>query len=158
MNASKTILPALAVALALSGCANRDTGTGEVVGTVGGVLLGGLVGSQFGGGSGRVVATVIGAGLGGYLGNQIGARLDEADRREAQTAMANSMEYNADGESGAWHNPNNGHNGTVSPTRTYYNAENKPCRDFTHVIEVDGKSEEVKGTACRNPGGEWVVE
>ena len=45
---------------------NVNTG----VGTVGGAVLGGAIGSLFGGGKGQTVATVVGAAGGGYLGNQ----------------------------------------------------------------------------------------
>ncbi|HOM11840.1 MAG TPA: glycine zipper 2TM domain-containing protein [Rubrivivax sp.] len=44
------------------------------VGTVGGALIGGGIGSLFGGGSGQTVATVVGAVGGAYLGNQAASR------------------------------------------------------------------------------------
>lgn len=43
-------------------------------GTLGGAVLGGLLGSQIGGGRGQTAATVIGAGGGAYLGNQAAQR------------------------------------------------------------------------------------
>ena len=49
---------------------NVNTG----VGTVGGALIGGGLGSLIGGGSGQTVATVLGAVGGGYLGNQAAQR------------------------------------------------------------------------------------
>jgi osmotically inducible lipoprotein OsmB len=48
--------------LGLGGCANMDRST---VGTVGGAVVGGLVGSAIGG----TGATIAGAAVGGYLGN-----------------------------------------------------------------------------------------
>jgi osmotically inducible lipoprotein OsmB len=53
--------------LGLGGCATMDRTT---VGTVGGAVVGGLVGSAVGG----TGATIIGAGVGGYLGNQAAKR------------------------------------------------------------------------------------
>jgi len=41
------------------------------VGTIGGALVGGLLGNQIGGGSGRTAATVIGAAGGAYAGNRM---------------------------------------------------------------------------------------
>ena len=41
------------------------------VGTIGGALVGGGLGSLIGGGSGRTVATVVGAVGGGFVGNQL---------------------------------------------------------------------------------------
>ena len=46
----------------------------SAVGTVGGALIGGGIGSLFGGGSGQTVATVVGAVGGAYLGNQAASR------------------------------------------------------------------------------------
>ncbi len=53
--------------LGLGGCANMDRST---VGTVGGAVVGGLVGSAVGG----TGATIAGAAVGGYLGNQAAKR------------------------------------------------------------------------------------
>jgi len=49
---------------------NVNTG----VGTIGGALIGGGLGSLVGGGSGQTVATVLGAVGGGYLGSQAAQR------------------------------------------------------------------------------------
>lgn len=43
----------------------------QAVGTIGGALIGGGLGSLIGGGSGQTVATVVGAIGGGYAGNRI---------------------------------------------------------------------------------------
>lgn len=43
-----------------------------IAGTVGGAVIGGLLGSTIGGGRGRTVATAAGIGAGGYLGNSVG--------------------------------------------------------------------------------------
>lgn len=40
-------------------------------GTVGGAIVGGVVGSAFGGGVGKTMATIGGALVGGYLGNRL---------------------------------------------------------------------------------------
>jgi uncharacterized protein YcfJ len=47
----------------------RDTN--QMIGTVAGAVLGGVIGHQIGGGSGRDIATVAGAAAGGYGGNRI---------------------------------------------------------------------------------------
>ena len=56
-----------AALLGLGGCATMDRTT---VGTVGGAVVGGLVGSAVGG----TAATIGGAAVGGYLGNQAAKR------------------------------------------------------------------------------------
>ncbi|MGE4335662.1 MAG: glycine zipper 2TM domain-containing protein [Pigmentiphaga sp.] len=43
-----------------------------IAGTVGGAVVGGLLGSTIGGGRGRTAATAVGIGAGGYLGNTMG--------------------------------------------------------------------------------------
>ena len=53
-----------AALMGLGGCATMDRTT---VGTVGGAVVGGLVGSSLGG----TGATVLGAGAGALLGNQV---------------------------------------------------------------------------------------
>lgn len=51
----------------------------QVLGTIAGALIGGVVGHQIGGGSGRDIATVAGAAGGGYAGNRIQKNLQDRD-------------------------------------------------------------------------------
>jgi osmotically inducible lipoprotein OsmB len=62
---------ALAASVGLSGCGS----TGETVGTVGGAVVGGAIGSGVTGGS--TLGTVGGAAVGGYVGHQLGERYEE---------------------------------------------------------------------------------
>ena len=62
---------ALAASLGLSACGS----TGETVGTVGGAVVGGAIGSEITGGS--TLGTVGGAAAGGYVGNKLGERWEE---------------------------------------------------------------------------------
>jgi outer membrane lipoprotein SlyB len=76
-----TVKPAEASARAANACATcgkvesvtaiKQKGEGTGLGVVGGAVVGGLVGSQIGGGSGKNVATVLGAVGGGVAGNEI---------------------------------------------------------------------------------------
>jgi outer membrane lipoprotein SlyB len=52
----------------------QKKGEGTGLGVVGGAVVGGLVGSQIGGGSGKNVATVLGAVGGGVAGNEVEKR------------------------------------------------------------------------------------
>lgn len=52
----------------------RQKGEGTGLGVVGGAVVGGLLGSQIGGGSGKNVATVLGAVGGGVAGNEVEKR------------------------------------------------------------------------------------
>lgn len=77
---------------------NVNTG----VGTVGGAVVGGALGSLVGGGRGQTVATVLGAVGGGYLGNQaaqashtfvwrIGVRYDDGSVATVQQTTAPAL-------------------------------------------------------------------
>jgi surface antigen len=132
----------------LSGCnqlRNEDAGT-----LVGGAL-GALVGSTIGSGDGQIAAAVVGALAGAYLGSNIGRSMDELDHLKA----AQSLEKTPTGSTASWDNPDTGARYAVTPTRTYYQAQDTPCRDFTTEAWIDGKRELLKGSACRQPDGTW---
>jgi uncharacterized protein YcfJ len=51
----------------------------RLIGSVGGAVIGGVLGHQIGGGSGKKVATVAGAAAGGYAGNRVQKNMQEKD-------------------------------------------------------------------------------
>jgi uncharacterized protein YcfJ len=51
----------------------------RLLGSVGGAVIGGVLGNQVGGGSGKKVATVAGAAAGGYAGNQVQKNMQQKD-------------------------------------------------------------------------------
>ena len=120
------------------------------IGMATGAILGGVLGAQVGHGSGRTVATIAGAALGAFLGSAVGKSMDRAD----QLATANALETSQTGRSTTWRNPDTGHAYTVTPTRTYETASG-PCREFNTTAQIGGRSEQVHGTACRQPDGSW---
>jgi uncharacterized protein YcfJ len=63
-----TIVVSLMV-LGLVGCDGNITK--QDLGTAGGAVVGGVIGSQFGSGTGNTAATIGGAVVGGYIGNQL---------------------------------------------------------------------------------------
>ncbi|MEA3194408.1 MAG: hypothetical protein QOD26_2741 [Betaproteobacteria bacterium] len=68
------VILACATTIGLSACASK----GETVGTVGGAVAGGAIGSAATGGS--AVGTVGGAALGGAVGNEAGRRYEDRHR------------------------------------------------------------------------------
>ncbi len=68
------VVLACATSIGLSACASR----GETVGTVGGAVAGGAIGSAATGGS--AVGTLGGAAIGGAVGNEAGRRYEERHR------------------------------------------------------------------------------
>ena len=132
-----------------------SSGSGEIIGTLAGAAIGGLVGSQFGGGTGNKIAIGAGVVAGGFLGNKIGKELSCKDQEYHYDTTQNALEHQKTGQSSNWTNPDTGHSGEITPTRTYTSTDGAPCRDFNQTIYVDGKYEQVEGTACRQPDGTW---
>ena len=162
---TRRILASCVAVLALAGasvpahaqCDNQGTGGGEVVGTLLGAAVGGLLGSQLGSGDGNKVAIGAGVLAGGLLGNRIGQSMDCRDREYHGSTAQDALETQRSGTTSTWNNPDSGHSGTVTPTRTYQRADGTYCRDFTQSIYVDGRTEQANGTACRQSDGTWRI-
>jgi surface antigen len=129
--------------------------TSQTVGTVGGAVAGGLLGSRFGGGTGKLVAVGIGTLLGAFAGREIAQRLTDGDQTRAAAAEQQAITQN---QTITWNNPQSGYNGSVKPVRTYQAANGQTCRDYTHTIMIEGRYETARGTACRQPDGTWVMQ
>ena len=129
----------------------------NILGTLVGAALGGLVGSQIGGGTGNKIAIGAGVLAGGFFGNKISKSMDCADEEKHYSTTQSALESQKVGETSSWANPDTGHKGEVTPTRTYQSAEGAPCREFTQTIYVEGDYEKVDGKACRNSKGAWEV-
>ena len=147
-----------AIALLAAGCvADMENRPKQTVGTVGGAVLGGLLGAQIGKGTTRLVAVGAGTLVGAALGNEIGASLDAADRMHAGRAAQTGLESAPTGQTTAWSNPDSGHSGSVTPTRTYQAADGGYCREFTQTVTVAGADHTGYGKACRQPDGAWQI-
>lgn len=138
--------------LTLTAC--ETTGPKTAIGAAAGAAGGGLLAAAVGGNGVGIAAGTI---LGGLVGGVVGDRLDAADRKQAALAQQNALETAPTGQSVPWHNPNSGHSGYVTPTRTYQQTSGLYCREYTHVITVEGKEQRAYGTACRQADGEWRV-
>jgi len=136
-------------------CNQEQTGGGEIIGTLAGAALGGLVGSQFGGGTGNKIAIGAGVVAGGFLGNRIGKSLDCQDQQYHYDTTQDALETQKTGQTSSWVNPDTGHSGEITPTKTYTSADGVPCREFTQTIYVEGEYEQIEGTACRQLDGTW---
>lgn len=150
---------AMAVSMALFATACQSTatqGNKQTIGTLGGAVVGGVLGSNVGKGSGQMWAIGAGTLLGALVGNEIGSSLDRAD-----IAYANQAESRAHtarmGETINWNNPETGNRGTVTPVRDGYADNGRYCREYQQTINVGGKQETGYGTACRQPDGSWEI-
>jgi surface antigen len=130
------IIAALGVS-ALAGCAT-PSGQGAALGGGGGAIIGGLAG----GGTGAL----IGAAAGGLLGYGAGRVVEEQDRQRAAIALEQNRQLEWENSRG------NTYRMVPGPTRYYSGRE---CRDFRMFADIDGRAQEVTGTACRRPDGSW---
>lgn len=154
----KTILTLAIISTAGLAACNTTSGMGnkQLLGTGGGAVLGGLAGSQIGGGSGRLWATGAGVLLGALVGSEIGSSLDNADRAYAMQAQQSA--YNAPvGQTIRWNNPDSGNYGTITPTRSGTDNGGRVCREYSQTIYVGGKSQSGYGTACQQSDGSWQI-
>ena len=92
--------------------------------------------------------------VGGIVGNEIGRQLDVRDRQLAQQAEMDAWERGPPGRPVRWRNPDNGRYGEVV-AEDYYDRGGVRCRDFIHRVWIDGRPQQMRGTACRNPDGTW---
>lgn len=153
-----SIVLALAAILATSGCATPGSRGGvsqEQAGMVIGGALGGLLGAQVGDqeDEGRTAAIILGTLAGAAIGGAVGRSMDDVDRLKTGHALENVRT----GVSSRWRNPDTGNRYAVTPTRTY-DRPSRPCREYEIEAMIEGRTETVRGTACREPDGTWRTE
>lgn len=157
INKSKIAIVALLALSTVSLGACQHYGQKEAGGTLIGAGLGGLLGSQFGGGTGKLVTTALGVAAGGLIGNHIGQSLDRADQAYLYQASERAQTAPV-GETITWSNPQSGNYGSVTPTREGVQPSTGAyCREYQQDIVVGGKRQQGYGQACRQPDGSWKV-
>ncbi len=148
------------IALMLIGCAGTTEGDGDrrhrkaIIGGLGGATAGGLIAAALHGGTAGIIG---GALAGGLIGGAIGDRMDAADHREAQKAAQRALEKSPSGTAVAWHNPDSGHSGAVTPVRTYHKSGGQYCREYKQTVTIGAQEHQAYGTACRQPDGSWKI-
>ena len=146
----------VSLSLLLGGCS--ATLSKQEAGAATGALPGAALGYGLGKGhSDKELAIALGAIFGAVAGDRLGAQLDEKDRLMAAQNLQHSLENTPDGTTTAWKNPNSGHSGASSPTKTTVAASGTPCREFVTEIIVGGKTQQGYGTACRQADGSWKI-
>ena len=126
--------------------------TNSDIGSVVGGVIGGILGSKIGKGDGKTLATIVGAIIGSTIGSDIGASMDEADRYCAGQAFVHAQ----DNQAVEWTNPNTQQQYSVTP-RSTYNRNGRYCRDYTSDVAINGQTEQVTGTACKDGNGNWQI-
>jgi surface antigen len=130
-----------------------STSTSNLLGSAIGAAAGGLLGSQFGKGGGNTVMTITGVLAGALAGGYVGRQMDPVD----QACIGRSLENTPTNQTVAWRNPDTKSSYWVTPTRTFEERDGTPCRDYVTDALVDGRREQVTGTACRQPDGSWKI-
>lgn len=125
---------------------------GANLGTLLGAVAGGLGGSQIGRGDGQIAATIAGVLLGAAVGNAVQQNMEPAD----QGCLAQTLERAPTGRNVVWNNPDTGARYEVVPTRTWEQGGTY-CREYSSRGIVGGRTQEITGTACRQPDGSWKI-
>lgn len=150
---------AVAVALLLAGCATMQQDIENNPKAVLGSLLGAGAGAGIAALAGGNPAVIIGSALaGGLLGGYIGNRLDARDKAMAAEAAQRAFDSNPTGQASVWNNPDSGHSGSITPTKTYQLATGQYCRMYTQTINIGNEPQQTYGTACRQPDGTWQIQ
>ena len=126
---------------------NRD-----LVGGLLGAAAGGALGAQVGRGDGRLAATAAGTVIGFLLGGEIGRTMDRVD----QACAAQALERLSPNQVATWQG-SNGAVYRVEPTTAFDDRAGRLCREFRRTAIIDGRPEELYGTACRQADGSWRV-
>jgi surface antigen len=150
---------AVAIALLLAGCATMQQDIENNPKAVLGSLLGAGAGAGIAALAGGNPAVIIGSALaGGLLGGYIGNRLDARDKQMAAEAAQRAFDSNPTGQASVWNNPDSGHYGSITPTKTYQLATGQYCRMYTQTINIGNEPQQTYGTACRQPDGTWQIQ
>lgn len=145
---SKGRAAGIAGLLLLAACnANRDPVTTGIPGATQGTVINSQV--LTGAGEPR-----LGAVEGGLLGADVGRSIGDDDRAIAHKAEYEALEYGRAGRPIEWRNDASGNRGqiVVGPT---YEVNRLDCRIYTHTVTIEGRARVAKGTACREPDGDW---
>ena len=144
------LIVSLATVFQLTGCSNMSK---QDVGVVSGAVVGGVLGSQFGGGTGKLLAVGVGTLAGALVGGAIGKSMDDTDKLKTQHALENQQV----GQPAYWTNAKTGAQYTVTPVKNVTVHGNRYCREYRTTANIAGKTEQIYGTACRQPDGTWKV-
>jgi surface antigen len=97
-------------------------------------------------------STVYLSALNGGIVSRTGVNLGRSDLNRALTAEYRALETSPAGQEVAWGEGRL--RGTVVANAPYQ-VGNENCRQYSHVLNVEGREIRARGAACRNAGGAW---
>lgn len=136
---------ALATPIYIHGSACNRENLGGVLGGI----IGGIIGHEIG--EGRKAAVIGGTIIGVLVGDSIGRSMNQVDQR----CTGQVLEYVPDRQPVEWVNPDTGRVYRSTPLETYQVENGQYCREYITEAVVGGKTEQIYGTACRQPDGSW---
>lgn len=83
--------------------------------------------------------------------------LSPDDIKRARTAALTALDDTPSGQTTIWRNPANGHWGTLTPTRTFQDANGRYCRDYRQTVTTGGQEHQGNGNACLEPESVWHI-
>ncbi len=89
----------------------------------------------------------------GSLSGSVGKSMDDTDNSKVNQ----TLETQKTGQTSTWTNSSSSTSFTLTPTRTFTSPTGEPCRDFTMSALINGKTQQIYGTACRDQNGKWHV-
>ena len=129
----------------------------DPAGVIAGALIGGLLGNAAGSGRGRGGATIAGVIVGGAVGAALTSNLDCEDRSYAYKTYYDGFNAGRSNAVYRWENPRDNHRGEFR-VGTYYNdPAGFRCANYSQTIYVQGRPQEARGRACRQPDGTWAI-
>lgn len=155
------VLSTLLVLSFATGSVSHADGLKEIIGRIGGGLLGGALCNELGigGGSGRTVAIALCAVGGSMIGGEIGQNMDEADARAFSESQRRSFEgdLNRDYEwNGRQYGSRTGIHGRVRPIgQGYHRQTREVCREYVSVTYRGNRSSETRSVVCRKSNGSF---
>ncbi len=149
-----------AAAVSLAACAQPTTRDGYVasgVSAASGAMLGGYVGSLYGGGTGQVAMALFGAAIGGMGGWAYGSTLMPSDRNVFRQTASTALESSPKGQVVSWVNPETRVAGTITPGDNFTGRGGAHCREFEVSVAAPEGVGRGGGAACRTEAGEWQL-
>lgn len=125
----------------------------SLLGTLIGGVGGGAIGSQIGSGSGQIAAIVGGTILGAVVGGSIGNTMDNLDHN----CVGQALEHAPDGQQIKWNSTADNAEYRVTPIDSYQRTDGRYCREYRTNATIDGRSQEIYSTSCRQPDGSWEL-
>jgi surface antigen len=128
------------------------------IGAVAGAVVGGLIGYEYFGNDDTRLLWALGLGAAGaYGGKLLSDNLTRYDRTSMQQTAYQSLTKAPAGETATWQNKSTGTHGSITPMRTFLNAQGRICREYDAQVNVDGNTVSGRETACLTEAGHWVV-